>query len=361
MKKLLILPLLVLLTGCVSYYYPETAFEDGVYYAEDDPSYVVSSGGYTNSVYYPWYSLDYFYLGYYPSPSYSFAYGYPNGFSVGFNYGFSPWYYPSHYYGYYSPWYGSSHHHHYYPAWRPYRGYNSHHYNDRYRNNHRGNRHDRYAGNNRHDKDRRADDRRNRSGDKSHRDDNSRGRYSSSSVRRYVSTAPNGNRGMVVRNRDSAKVGKNRMHVDATASNKTVKSQAKQPRVTPPSTAQPRIVSRTSYNTERSGNKVRYRSDTKLGRSRTGPVSPATSSKGLVVKTAPVNRDRSSNANGAGQSNRGSVSRQTPARVLSNQGTKQQSRSSASKARSNKSPRVVQSSSKRSNAKQKTSRSDNNK
>ena len=52
MKKLLILLLLVLLSGCVSYYHPETALEDGVYYAEDDPSYVVYQGGYSGA-YYP--------------------------------------------------------------------------------------------------------------------------------------------------------------------------------------------------------------------------------------------------------------------------------------------------------------------
>jgi hypothetical protein len=55
MKKLLILPLLVLLSACVRYYYPETAYEDGVYYAEDDPAYVVFQGGYAGAAYYPWY------------------------------------------------------------------------------------------------------------------------------------------------------------------------------------------------------------------------------------------------------------------------------------------------------------------
>ena len=83
MKKLLILPLLVLLTGCVSYYYPATAYEDGVYYAEDDPAYVVYSDAYAGVSYYPWSSLDYFYLGYNPYPGYSFGYGYGSGFSFG--------------------------------------------------------------------------------------------------------------------------------------------------------------------------------------------------------------------------------------------------------------------------------------
>lgn len=96
MKKLLILPLLVLLTSCVTYYYPETALEDGVYYAEDDPSYVVYQGGYPYVDYYPWSSLDYFYLGYQPYPGYPYYTGFPFGFGGGY----SPWHYPYSYYGY---------------------------------------------------------------------------------------------------------------------------------------------------------------------------------------------------------------------------------------------------------------------
>ena len=63
MKKLLVLPFVLLLSGCVTYYYPKTAMKDGIYYAEDDPSYVVNS----DAMYYPWVSLDYFYLAYYPT------------------------------------------------------------------------------------------------------------------------------------------------------------------------------------------------------------------------------------------------------------------------------------------------------
>jgi len=96
MKKLLIVPLMVLLTGCVTYYQPETALEDGVYYAEDDPSYSLNAGDYSGFVYYPWSSLDYFYQGYWPS--YGFAYGYS------FALGYSPWGYPYGYPGFYSPW-----------------------------------------------------------------------------------------------------------------------------------------------------------------------------------------------------------------------------------------------------------------
>ena len=98
MKKLLILALLLLMTGCVTYYQPETALEDGVYYAEDDPSYVFNSGDYSGVVYYPWSSLDYFYLSYGAYYGYGFTYGYPYGWA------YSPWGYPYVYHGYYSPW-----------------------------------------------------------------------------------------------------------------------------------------------------------------------------------------------------------------------------------------------------------------
>jgi len=243
MKKLLILPLTVLLTGCVSYYYPETALEDGVYYAEDDPSYAVYSGGYAGAAYYPWSSLDYFYMGYNPYPRYGFGYGYGvygSGFSFGISYGYSPWYYPHNYYGYYSPWYASIYHYPYYPAWRPYHGYCSHrngcyHKNQR---NHRGNGHDRYARNG-------HDDRRYRSGDDTDRDkytDERRDRdyvdsYDASSVRRYVSTAPAGNssnRGMVIRSRESTKIGKNRVHSNKSAPVQTVSPTASSTRVVQP-------------------------------------------------------------------------------------------------------------------------------
>jgi len=353
MKKLLILPLLVLLTGCVSYYYPETAYEDGVYYAEDDPAYVVYSGAYTSDVYYPWHSLDYFYLGYYPSARYSFSYGYPSGLSVGFNYGFSPWYYPNHYYGYYSPWYGSSHHHHYYPAWRPYRGYYSRHHDRRHRN--RDDRYDRYVGNDRHDRGRHdndRNDRRNRSGDKNRREDYSRDRDRSSSVRRYVSTAPagkGGDRGMVVRNRDSAKVSRSRMHADPSTSSKTVKAKP----------TRPSIVARPTYSTKSAGTEVRYRSNTKQTRSRTGPANPSAGSNGLVIKANPVNDGRRSNANNTRQPSRSSVARQAPVRVVSSQPAKQQSRQKTNKSRNNKRPRVVESPSKRSGNKQNSSRPSN--
>ena len=104
MKKLIILPLLVLLNGCVSYYSPETALKDGVYYAEDDPAYVFNSSDYSGVVYYPWSSLDYFYMGYGGYYGYSFAHIYPYGLGWGFPYGYD---------SYYSSWTGPYHRRYY--------------------------------------------------------------------------------------------------------------------------------------------------------------------------------------------------------------------------------------------------------
>lgn len=120
MNKWLVLPLLALVTACVSYYQPEAALEDGVYYAEDDPSYSYNADDYYSAaVLYPWASLDYFYFAYWPYPGYRFGFFYP------YEYGFASWGYPYGYYGYfayaspwYSPWYYSYYDHSY---WRPYR------------------------------------------------------------------------------------------------------------------------------------------------------------------------------------------------------------------------------------------------
>lgn len=269
MKKLLLIPLLLLLTSCVTYYYPETAIEDGVYYAEDDPAYNNNAYSYTygGTAYYPWWSMDYFYLGYGPYSGYGFGYGgyIGGGFSIGISYGYSPWYYP--YYGYYSPWY-RPHRPHYYQA---YRGYCSHHNacGHKKKKNRRDRDHDRYVGND-------HTNRRNRDGgngdgqeDPGNRrgGSNGAGSYSTSPMRRYVSTTPSGysgNRGMVVRNRETAKPGKSRTEPVRSRPVETTG-------ISGPSNqaAEPEIRSLR-------GNKVvRYRSGSKQGRSRTGPVEPS--------------------------------------------------------------------------------------
>lgn len=213
MKKLLILPLLILLAGCVTYYYPETALEDGVYYAEDDPSYVLNSGDYSGVVYYPWSSLDYFYLGYWPYPGYGFVHGYPFGL------GYSPWDFPNGYYGYYSPRYFS---HHYGSYWRPYRGYcpgvtcNRHYNRNRYT-----------MGNNGHRRNRNPEDE--VSEVYTRVEDSGTRRNSSSPVGRYVTTAPpgySGNKGMVIRSRENSKTGKSRLEPSRPGTSKPVRARS---------------------------------------------------------------------------------------------------------------------------------------
>lgn len=214
MKKLLILPLLILLAGCVTYYYPETALEDGVYYAGDDPSYVLNSGDYSGVVYYPWASLDYFYMGYWPYSGYGYVYGYPFGF------GYSPWHYPYGYHGYYSERYFSYHH---YSYWRPYRGYCSHpggcrrhHYGDRYSLGDRDNRRNRG---------REYDDDEEYTGG----EDSEIRRNNGSSVGRYVTTAPPGyagNQGMVIRSSGNSKIGKSRLEPAKPVTSKPVSARS---------------------------------------------------------------------------------------------------------------------------------------
>ena len=97
MKNLLMLPLLLLLTSCVTYYTPETAMEDGIYYAEDDPAYVVFQDGYPSGRYYPWASLDYFYMGYYPYSFYPYYHRYHFGLPYAYMYPYGFW---GHYHGY---------------------------------------------------------------------------------------------------------------------------------------------------------------------------------------------------------------------------------------------------------------------
>jgi len=277
MKKLLILPLLVLLTSCVTYYYPQTALQDGVYYAEDDPSYVVYSDSYAGVAYYPWSSLDYFYLGYYPYPRY--GYGYGGGFSFGISYGYSPWHYPYSYHGYYSPWYASYYHYPYYPVMRPYHGYYSRHNrgHHKYNKGHRGGGHDRYAGNDNRDRRNRGDENEDRyeNPDKRRKKGSQINSYGASRVNRYVSTAPSGyssNRGMVIRNRETTKIGKSRLEPTKSVRVQTVS-------VSPVNSR----TAQSNYRTRQSGSEVRYSAGAKQSRSRTGPVESSASSRGIAA------------------------------------------------------------------------------
>lgn len=211
MKKLIIILLLVLLSGCVRYYSPQTAFEDGVYYAEDDPSYVLNAGDYSGVVYYPWSSLDYFYTGYWPYPGYGYGIAYTYPFGVGY----SPWDYPNGYYGFHSPWYFSYHN---YPYWRPYQGPCL--YNGLCRQYKLDGKHDRYA--------RKAYKRRGRAGDDEAGGQNGENDVVNddrSSIRRHVYTTPagsTGNQGMVIRSRESKKPGRSQLEPVKTAPSKSV-------------------------------------------------------------------------------------------------------------------------------------------
>jgi len=118
-KAILSIILLLMLSGCVSY--PYTMIEDGqgVYY--EDPADVYGADGYATHGYvsyadiryYPWWSLDYYYLGAaYYSPWYGYysPYFYPHYFSIWY----SPWYWgPGYDYGRYSAWSDPYWHHRY--------------------------------------------------------------------------------------------------------------------------------------------------------------------------------------------------------------------------------------------------------
>lgn len=345
MKKLLTLALILSLSGCVTYYYPETALEDGVYYAEDDPSYVIDSSGYVGVSYYPWSSLDSFYLGYYPYVGY--GYGYSSGFSFGINYR------PS-YYGYYSPWYaGYAPYHHYssYYAWRPYSGHGRHY--SGYGNQHYGNRHNkgtrhnrnyrndsdyRYAGdhNGRNDRGNRrgedADDVK-RPAERNGNQGDSSGRKAAP-ARRYVSTTPSGNsgnRGMEIRSRGSKGTGRARVHPIDNDYVTAIKQQPSSKRAT-----------QTSYRSSRSTNsagEVRYRAGAKQGRSRVQPVTPTPNSNRYAIATAPA-RPATASGNGGRNGHSAPVNNSARAGARATPGYAESRSASSSKpsSRSHRSP-----------------------
>jgi len=252
MNRLLTMLSLLMLSGCVTYYYPQTAIEDGVYYAEDDPAYINGAYvnyyyGYAGSAYYPWRSMDYFYFGY----------GYP--------YGYSPWHYP--YYSYFSPWYYPHYHHGYRRHWRqgdycqPYNACGRNKYADNGSggdNPYPGRSRDfqQYGGGEDEDGNEDPSGRRNRG---------NTGKYGTDPIGRYVSTVPSGasaggssDQGMVIRNRGAAKAGRSRSG--------PVNPEPVVVTSLTPSMAQP------DYRARRSSGEIRYRSGAKQGRSRTHSV-----------------------------------------------------------------------------------------
>ncbi len=296
MKKLLLLPLLLLLSACVTYDYPEGVEESDVYYTEDAPGYVANLP--SNTDYYPWASLDTFYLGsgYYPGYGHAYdGYGYGGGgFSIGVSFGYSPWYYP--YNSHYSPWYGSYYSHNYQPYY-PY--YYRPHYSGGWPHQsycarthacgHRGNRHHhddngygRFTGVDGPGRHPRGGDDEDGNEDPGERHDGSGGRTGDrgeAPVRRYVSTAPpgsTGNRGLVARNRGNSKPGKSHLEPVRTTSGQTISA--------PVTTRRPQRRPVTSIDRSRRGSgEVRYRSGAKPGHERIEPIKSSVRSKSITT------------------------------------------------------------------------------
>lgn len=298
MKKLLLLPLLLSLSACVTYYTPEGVEESGVYYIEDAPGYVANLSSNANADYYPWASLDTFYLGDGDYPGYGYGNG---GFSFGVSMGYSPWYYPhySHYSAgfdpYYSPYYQPYYPYYYrphYSGWWPNHGYcartnacghgrNRHHPDDDGQGRFTG-----VDGPDRHPRGGGGED---SNEDPGGRHDGSGGRtgdHGEAPVRRYVTTAPPGsagNRGLVVSNRGNSKPGKSHLEPVHTTSGQTVSA--------PGTTRQPQRRPATSIDrSRRDSGEVRYRSGAKPGRARIEPVKSTVPFTSIAVAKEPGTR-----------------------------------------------------------------------
>lgn len=130
MNRIILIPLLAFLTGCVTHhhhYIQAEQAEDGAYYSDSttgSPEYndvpqvnTDYSADYTSVRYYPWWSVDYFYL----SP-----YRHRSGISVGFNIGYgSAWHDP--FYWFYEPFSISYSPFYYSYFYAPYRYHDYHH------------------------------------------------------------------------------------------------------------------------------------------------------------------------------------------------------------------------------------------
>jgi hypothetical protein len=357
MKKLLLMSLLLALAGCVTYYEPQVAIEDGVYYAEDDPAYINNAYSYS-SVYYPWSSMDYFYLGYGP-------YG---GYGYGYSLWYDPWYYPM--YSYYSPWYG------------PYRSHYRHAHHRRWNRSDRNCRHNRGCGNG----DRRYQDQRDqdryvgsehtdrRTGRAIEEDgidneaerpdrrngDNSDGVEDNTAVRRYVSTPPSGssgNQGVVVRNREASKRG--RARIDPVEPEVLVSAATSSSTETTSDDSDSDIYRYepvTDHRSRQGGTEVRYRSGSKQGPAKT--TSASAKGSGLAKsQTQPIVMKSASNT--GGNSGKTSTTRSPSMRSNASRsrsgfsasghtGSSKSSRSSSSSGRSGYSRSVSRTSSERS-------------
>ena len=317
MKKLLLIPLFLMLFGCASHYYPVAEAEagpyyvegDSSYYTEEDQAYVDYSVGYASSRYYPWWSIDYLYLGsHYPHSNFSIGFGIGSSYYNGWNDPFYAGYFPYSYYDYYfplrysywySPFYRHSYsrygwndhywHHRYNRHYRSYRGHN-----DGWERSNRGRHADNNRNRNSHDRDtgtlgrnvaNRDQDRfapRDRSAENNRRRGEDGpvppageaknpagggGRTTKAPLSRHVSVAPgrrSSGKSMEIRNRGERKPGPTRMQ--------PVKPVA---RITPSPDTVVQVPRQSSpaYTSSRSaGTEVRNRTGNKQGKTRTTPV-----------------------------------------------------------------------------------------
>jgi len=125
-KALIIVIMSAMLAGCASSYH---SMRDWEYYYPATRTYVLSPS-YFDAAWYPWWSMDYFYLGshYYRPFGSPFSFGLYSGYPY-YNPYFFPGYYSAWYapYRYYDPWFGGSYgwgfgFSHYYPYWRRHDG-----------------------------------------------------------------------------------------------------------------------------------------------------------------------------------------------------------------------------------------------
>ena len=107
MRAIVTIIMLTLLSGCVNYNQPLYDDGQGVYYDDGGIVYSVSSSSSFGSfAVYPWWSMDYFYLGFHPYGRWPYTYYSPYFYPHYFTVMYPPWHWHSHY------WYGG------YYAWR---------------------------------------------------------------------------------------------------------------------------------------------------------------------------------------------------------------------------------------------------
>ena len=325
---LLALSLAMLTQGCV-YYYPAYKAEDGQYYNDEgevvdvyeyEPRYSGSNDGvalnfaYVDAAYYPWWSMDYYYLGrHHYRPAY---WGSGWSFSFGVNYGYGPYYWPW-YADLYGPYYYPYAYYSYWPRWgwpgyyysynywgdpywhyrhKRYTHYNHHaydrHYGDRGNRREYGRHDDNYAvspGRN-DERERRRRQIEDNAGpgsvNRASYTDPSSPRAYRESTSRNVSVAPassSRSRGMQIRNRGDRKISDSHIGPSPIGSPSARRSNSPGVSISPPPSTDNRASAATSRGDTYS---TRYRSDRKAPRSVSGPVvrqeSPA------VTRVAPA-------------------------------------------------------------------------